>query len=1169
MAEIKSNWQIDEVPVTTGEVAAGVRRSATAAAQDVQLEALLGGQFEVEQVFHATSPERRSTEPAPPMTVSVPAEPGGLYLLAIRHEGSGALSFHRPQAKPEAVRRGVDAATAAPIADGSATVTFQVQFANTGDPALRRSLSLNPLKIVKGIVLKLAGAAADLAVPWIASKAEDAIWNFRKLPRGWLKVTKDTLRSGQLVRADFSEITGPNDRCLLLLHGTFSDAAGAFGGLCATQTADGRDFFSEVAALYGDRIYAFNHFSVSVTPQQNAQDLIDNLPKTATFDVITHSRGGLILRTLGEQQAALGPRAANFKLGSAVLVASPNVGTPLATADRFEELLSWWANLIELFPANPWTTAADYVISGLNFLAHHLVDKMPGLEAMDMHNEMLGTLNKSPGAPAGSTYFVMASNYSPTKNVLARIADLGMDAFFDTANDLVVPCEGSWKVSAHPAWVPGAQIGCFGLNLRNSATAEGVIHTEYFSQPETVDFLIEALLRKPLGLKSVDVDVTLPFMLRRSAQMFAQSTTAGGDPAPETVSTGSETFAEFVKTKLAEADDVMHLFLISADAHLPADVIKKSTDRTAILLATYRNARVVETIFLRGGKKKPPTTEDGTFHWNEIIGTNEQIKNYVDGKPNTQRPTNDQLHNLGVNLFNAMFPGTVKRLYDAARVDRLLAGGRLDVIITSMIDWVADKPWEFAYDVSRESFLATESVNFTRNVLTAVPAQDYIEHVGKPLKLLVVVAQPVGLGLLSVEDELRVVRRGFEELIDAGLVEVEFMMRAHIDQLHERLRKQDIDILHFVGHGEYDPNEDEGYLIFEDPDGRMQRVDSESLRQVLCLRGLRLIFLNACETGTVGSRDRVFDFNRGVAPRLVAGGVPTLVANQYKVLDVSATEFAKHFYRWLALGATVGDAAREARVAVNYSVKGENIDWAVPVMYARNPGRMIYSEKEAEYMDKRLKKGFSKPATQVCRGFHGVKIGLWDVNNVLPHLDDFCGKINKVQNDFCFQTVDVSAPIGTWRTQPPVGNEMSTQGTIHGEDVADKLRDHVSSLGVDRLICITSFALSDKAEDGLALWNQDPTQTVSIISGAAVFQQPEQPYPLLHRFLVNMITSALVSMDGHNDPPPNCPSHNPGPDERDAATRLKNNTAKCEFCAACLEKFGAKAASLNEILKAY
>src|ERR1035438_9953167 len=142
-----------------------------------------------------------------------------------------------------------------------------------------------------------------------------------------------------------------------------------------------------------------------------------------------------------------------------------------------------------------------------------------------------------------------------------------------------------------------------------------------------------------------------------------------------------------------------------------------------------------------------------------IIGINERIKDYVDGKAGVTLPNADELHELGVNLFNATFPGAVRRLYDVARVDRARAGQRLDIVITSMINWVADKPWEFAYDPSRQSFLATEAVNFTRNVLTAVPAEEPVSHPARPLRILVVVAQPIGLGLLSAEEEERVVRR--------------------------------------------------------------------------------------------------------------------------------------------------------------------------------------------------------------------------------------------------------------------------------------------------------------------------------------------------------------------------------------------------------------------------
>ena len=40
--------------------------------------------------------------------------------------------------------------------------------------------------------------------------------------------------------------------------------------------------------------------------------------------------------------------------------------------------------------------------------------------------------------------------------------------------------------------------------------------------------------------------------------------------------------------------------------------------------------------------------------------------------------------------------------------------GRLHLIFTSMISWIADLPWEFAYDPERKNFLATSEVNFTR-----------------------------------------------------------------------------------------------------------------------------------------------------------------------------------------------------------------------------------------------------------------------------------------------------------------------------------------------------------------------------------------------------------------------------------------------------------------------
>src|SRR4029079_19326902 len=136
----------------------------------------------------------------------------------------------------------------------------------------------------------------------------------------------------------------PN-RSLLFVHGTFSNAASAYRGLADSN------FFDRVKDAYGDRIFAFDHFSLSRTPEQNARMLLEGLPEQATtFDVVTHSRGGLVLRNLVERNKQFGDLSRRFKLGRAVLVASPNDGTPLATPKRGDETIGWIANLLELFP---------------------------------------------------------------------------------------------------------------------------------------------------------------------------------------------------------------------------------------------------------------------------------------------------------------------------------------------------------------------------------------------------------------------------------------------------------------------------------------------------------------------------------------------------------------------------------------------------------------------------------------------------------------------------------------------------------------------------------------------------------------------------------------------------------------------------------------------------
>jgi hypothetical protein len=341
------------------------------------------------------------------------------------------------------------------------------------------------------------------------------------------------------------------------------------------------------------------------------------------------------------------------------------------------------------------------------------------------------------------------------------------------------------------------------------------------------------------------------------------------------------------------------------------------------VLATFRNARVLAALPRRGG--------EAGARWQRIIRLHERTLAVLEGRaPQKALPSARELRDLGRDLFEVLLPGDVRRLYDTARA--LQKGRPLDVVFTSMIDWVADKPWELAFDPSRREFLATSSVNVVRNAFTAVPADALPRGRGR-LRILAVVSQPRGTPPLDTGTETTDLRAAFRPLARAGKAEVEVLARATAEGLQRRLAKGGVDVLHFAGHGEFDEKEREGSLLLEDERGRPRPLGSEALRQVLCGRGLRLVFLNACETGRGG---RV-EWNRGVAPALVAAGLPAVVANQYPVLDGAATSFARELYAQLAGGRALGDAAREARVAVSRDLGPGGLDWAVPVVFARDP----------------------------------------------------------------------------------------------------------------------------------------------------------------------------------------------------------------------------------------
>ena len=223
---------------------------------------------------------------------------------------------------------------------------------------------------VRVIVVKVRQALIDAAVsadstPSQSGRSLSSRW--RRLVEGWHRI-ESTAAGALALRVKPGDLKGGPS--LLFLHGTFSDTRGSFEKLLRPEV------LARLRQRYQNRIFGFEHFSLSRTPAENAQALLDFLPNgTHAFDAVAYSRGGLVLRTMTEL-----PRRRRFGRPIRPTASSSPYPTqerlsPTASAETFGAL----ATLLEMVPDNPLTTAAAFIADGVVWLAGHLVGDLPAL----------------------------------------------------------------------------------------------------------------------------------------------------------------------------------------------------------------------------------------------------------------------------------------------------------------------------------------------------------------------------------------------------------------------------------------------------------------------------------------------------------------------------------------------------------------------------------------------------------------------------------------------------------------------------------------------------------------------------------------------------------------------------------------------------------------------
>jgi hypothetical protein len=202
-----------------------------------------------------------------------------------------------------------------------------------------------------------------------------------------------------------------------------------------------------------------------------------------------------------------------------------------------------------------------------------------------------------------------------------------------------------------------------------------------------------------------------------------------------------------------------------------------------------------------------------------------------------------------------------------------------------------------------------------------------------------------------------VLRRALGGLADDGLIDLTAEAPRTLAALRTALRRDEYHIIHFLGHGDIDPDTGEGFLLLENADGSPRSVTGQALGAILRdHRSLRLALLNACR-GAAASPDSPFT---GVAGKLVQQGIPAVVAMRAAVSDPAAVAFAHEFYAAIADGYAVDAALAEARKAL--FAEGSAGEWAIPVLFMRAPDGRIFDLPNRELDTEGVDAGADRPA---------------------------------------------------------------------------------------------------------------------------------------------------------------------------------------------------------------
>jgi len=295
-----------------------------------------------------------------------------------------------------------------------------------------------------------------------------------------------------------------------------------------------------------------------------------------------------------------------------------------------------------------------------------------------------------------------------------------------------------------------------------------------------------------------------------------------------------------------------------------------------------------------------------------------------------------RMQDLGRRLFEAVFRAEIQTFWTMCREAARQSGKALRLRLTLLSPELWSWPWELLADPADDFLIASPDFSLVR--YPEIPQPIPSLRVAPPIKVLVAMSDPKGCQRLDFEQELRALG-SLLRVGESNRWELELLEHASLSGLKRKLA-QGFHILHFIGHGAFDRSQEEGALLFEKGGGELDPVSGRDLARILRRQSrLTLVVLNTCEGGRAPRGDPF----AGVAQSLIRGGIPAVVAMQFKVADEASIIFSRALYEILAKASSLDEAVSEGRHALLAERLG--CEWANPVLYMRSSDGRIFDIK--------------------------------------------------------------------------------------------------------------------------------------------------------------------------------------------------------------------------------